>query len=330
MKIPNSTTRLRLKRIALSIPVIILIFTGSLFLPWNVGALTSHPHPAQSYAEAMQRIQAFDLDHASRMNPRCLTQFMTHGQKVEHAIILVHGYTSCPAQFQKLGQRFYNLGYNVLIAPLPHHGLADRLTDEQERLTAKELTQYADEVVDIAQGLGDHVSILGISAGGVTTAWAAQHRSDIDLAVIISPAFGFKQIPTPITAPVMNAYAFLPNSYEWWDPLLQTQAGPAYAYPRYSKHALAETLQLGFAVQMQARRNAPATQKIIVVTNANDTAVNNSLTVKVVAHWQSDGAQIETYEFPLSLGLGHDLIDPEQPDQQIDIVYPQLIELVTQ
>jgi len=44
-------------------------------------------------------------------------------------------------------------------------------------------------VVDIAQRLGEQVVMLGISAGGVATAWAAQNRSDIDLAVIISPVF---------------------------------------------------------------------------------------------------------------------------------------------
>jgi hypothetical protein len=67
-----------------------------------------------------------------------------------------------------------------------------------------------------------------------------------------------------------------------------------------------------------------------MVTNANDTSVNNALTSDVVRHWQGNGAKIETYEFPSSLGLAHDLVDPEQPNQPIDLVYPQLIELVTQ
>ena len=330
MKQNQPQGRVRRRQIMITIILILLGLVASLFIPWNVGSLTSHPHPLQSYGEAVQRIDALKANRAPEMNPDCVTQFMTHGKKVEHAIILVHGYTNCPAQFRELGQRFYDLGYNVLIASLPHHGLADRMTDEQAQLTAKELTQYADEIVDVAQGLGDHVSMMGISAGGVITAWAAQNRSNIDTAVIISPAFGFKQIPTPVTAVVMNSYLLLPNSYVWWDPILQTKIEPAHAYPRYSKRALAQTLRLGFAVQVQAQRIAPAASRIIVVTNANDTAINNPLTDKVVAHWQKDGAHIAIYEFPLSLGLGHDLIDPGQPDQQIDLVYPQLIDLVTQ
>ena len=326
-KFPSGTRR---SWIVLLIIALVLGFAGSLFIPWNVRSLSSQPRPAQNYDEAVGRIDALLAGRESQMNPDCLVQFMTHGQKVQNAIVLVHGYTNCPAQFRELGQDFYDLGYNVVIAPLPHHGLADRMTDDQAQLTADELAAYADEIVDIAQGLGEQVSMMGISAGGVTTAWAAQNRSDLDTAVIISPAFGFQQIPTPFTAPVMNALLLLPNSYEWWDPVLQADIGPLHAYPRYSKHALAQTLRLGFAVQGEARRSAPAAHRLIVVTNANDTSVNNLMTAQVVTNWQAHDANITTYEFPLSLKLGHDLIDPAQPDQQIDIVYPQLIDLITQ
>ena len=320
----------RLRRFMLLLLAIVLGILIALFIPWNAWALSSNPQPLQTYDEAVMRIESLRAERGSEMNPDCLLQFLTHGQKVQHAIILVHGYTSCPAQFVQLGQQFYDLGYNVLIAPLPHHGIADRMTDEQNQLKAEELAAYADEVVDIAHGLGEQISIMGISAGGVTTAWAAQNRSDIDTAVIISPAFGYQQIPTRLTAPVMNITLVLPDAFEWWDPELKENIGPSHAYPRYSRHALAEFMKLGFAVQMKSRQTAPAARRVIMVTNLNDTSVNNALTSEVVHLWQSRGANVETFEFPLNLGLNHDLIDPEQPDQRIEVVYPQLIELVTQ
>jgi carboxylesterase len=263
------------------------------------------------------------------MIPDCTTQFMTHGQKTDKVMIFVHGYTNCPAQFKELGQRFYDLGYNVLIVPLPHHGLADRMTDEQGQLSADELAAYADQVVDIADGLGKQVIMVGISAGGVTTAWAAQNRKDIDLAVIISPAFGFKAIPTVMTAPTMNIISTLPDSFAWWDETLKEKELPTHAYPRYSEHVLAQIMRLGFVVQNEAGRQAPAAAKILIVTNANDTSVNNELTATVVSVWTRNGANITTYEFPASLGFAHDLIDPSQPNQPIDTIYPQLIGLIT-
>ncbi len=316
---------LRTGMLILGIALIIVLLV--ILIPWNIPNGSSHPHPAVSYPEAVQKIETFQAQQPPDMNPVCRLKLMTHDKKVDRAIILVHGYTNCPQQFQALGQRFYDLGYNVLIAPLPHHGLANRLTDAHAKLTAEELIAYADQTVDIAQGLGDHVTMMGISGGGVTTAWAAQNRPDIDLAIIISPAFGFKQVPTPLTAAAINLYMLLPNSIYWWDPVLQGEASPPHAYPRYSTHALVQTLRLGFAVQAQVQRLKPAAGKIVVVFNANDDSVNNALTMEVVKKWQAHAADLSTYEFDASLKLGHDLIDPAQPYQQIAIVYPRLIEL---
>ena len=314
------------------IVLLIAVFLGSvisLFIPWNITGLTSHTNPAQSYEDAVQRISAIQNSNTEKMNPDCETQFMTNGKKVEQVIVMVHGYTNCPKQFQELGQKFFDAGYNVLIAPLPHHGLVDRMTDEQGQMTAQELATYADTVVDIAHGLGEKVIMVGISAGGATTAWAAQNRSDLDMAVIISPAFGFKQVPTPLTAPVMNIYATLPDSYEWWEPDKQANAGPNHTYPRYSKFGLSQTLRIGFSVQTKARQEAPAAKKLLIITNANDESVNNNLTYEITANWRQHGANISTYEFPLELKLVHDLIDPAQEKQQIDLVYPRLIDLIT-
>jgi pimeloyl-ACP methyl ester carboxylesterase len=301
-----------------------------LFTPWNFSDLTSHSNPAPDYAESVRRFSAWRAERAADMNPDCLAQLLTHGGPVQHVIVLVHGYTSCPAQFQQLGQLFYAAGYNVLIAPLPHHGLADRMTDEQSQLTAAELAAYADRAMDIADGLGARRTMLGISGGGVTTAWAAVNRPDLDLAVLIAPAFGFKQIPSSLTAAAMNAYSIRPNSYEWWDANLEGTGGPQHSYPRYSTHALTEILRLGFAVQADLSRAAPGAGRILIITNANDMSVNNERTAQIAALWKQAGANISTFEFPSSLKLPHDLIDPAQPDQDIQAVYPEIMSLVTQ
>ncbi len=103
---------------------------------------------------------------------------------------------------------------------------------------------------------------------------------------------------------------------------------PPYAYPRYSMHGLAAVLRLGFSVQVAARRVRPAAGALIVITNGAEPSVNNALTEQVVSSWRGHGANLTTYEFPAALQLPHDLIDPSQPGQQIDVVYPRLLELV--
>ena len=302
----------------------------ALFIPWNTANLTSHPHPALSYAEAVQRVQALQANRAQQMNPLCQAKLMTHDKKAAQVVVLVHGYTNCPQQFNQLGKRLFEQGNNVLIAPLPHHGLTDRMTSDLSQLKAEEVAAYADEMVDIAQGLGERVVMMGFSAGGLTTAWAAQNRSEIDQAVIIAPAFGFKTIALPLTPAVMNFYLLTPDVYAWWDPVKKLDTQPNYAYPRYSKTALAQLMRLSFAIHAGARSSPPAAGSLVVVTNGNEPSVSNPLVAEVVSNWQKRGAKIKTYEFDAGLKLPHDLIDPSQTEGKIEVVYPKLIEIVSQ
>jgi pimeloyl-ACP methyl ester carboxylesterase len=302
-----------------------------LFWPVNAKSLISHPSPVQEYSQAELQIQSLQMQEASDHNPVCQTQFMSHGKKTVRVIVFIHGYTNCPCQFVELGKLFYQKGYNVLIVPLPRHGLADRMTEELAQLKAEELVTYADGVVDVAQGLGEHVTVAGISGGGVVTGWIAQNRPDADLAVLISPAFGYAQVSPDLTLPASKVYSLLPNSFEWWDEELKENNPPSHAYPRYSTRALAQLLRLSLVVQAQAREEEPMASEILVVTNANDQSVSMPLIRKTVELWQEHrGSDLQTYEFPAALRLDHDLIDPSHPDERIDIVYPQLIDLITQ
>jgi len=308
---------------------LLALAAGFLFWPENPAALRALPQPATGYAEAAWRIQvlAGRLDGVE-MHPLCGTRFLTHGQRQPRAIVLVHGYTDCPQQFVALGEQFHTLGYNVLIVPLPQHGLLDRLNDEQAQITAEDLVAYAGEVLDIAHGLGEHVTMLGISGGAIVTAWAAQERPDLDQAVLVAPAFGYQQVPTPLTRPAARLYQLLPNSYRWKDAELKAGVLPLHSYPRYATRALAQVLRLGDAVQVAAGHEAPAAARLVVVTNANDQRVSNPLTAQVVAQWRRQGAAVETYEFPAALALPHDVIEPEPPNPNTPLVYTTLIDLV--
>ncbi len=314
----------------------ILLLSGLLLLiaawfalaPHRISGISSRPDPAHSHEEALRRAERFGGRDRAGMNPLCRLQLMTHGKTASRAVVLVHGYTNCPRQFLELGKLLFESGDNVLIAPLPRHGLLDRMTEEHALLRAEELASYADEVVDIAQGLGGKVVIAGISAGGVTAAWAAQQRDDIDLALVVSPAFGFRKIPAPLTAAAMNLFSVLPDTFVWWNPVLGAEAPPSHAYPRYSRRALAQILRLGFAVRRDMRRTAPGAKKVVVVTNPSDRDVNDTVVQEIVRRWRSGGANLETYEFDVSLGLPHDLISPDHPEGKTGIVYPRLIELM--
>ena len=182
----------------------------------NIGVLASHPRPAADYADALQRVTARRALEEGRYNPLCHTRLLTHGQKTARAIAFIHGYTNCPNQFLMLGQQFHDLGYNVLLVPMPRHGLADFMTNEPSRLTAEEMAAYADELVDIARGLGERITLAGLSQGGVLAGWAAQTRADLDQAVLLSPGFGLKLVPTPLTMGKFGPFGMTATCVHGW------------------------------------------------------------------------------------------------------------------
>ncbi len=65
-----------------------------------------------------------------------------------------------------------------------------------------------------------------------------------------------------------------------------------------------------------------------MVTNAAEPRLDNRFTYRLVESWRAHGASVETYEFPASDRLPHDLIDPGNPAQNNGFVYPTVTRLI--
>jgi esterase/lipase len=289
--------------------------------------LDSQPDPAPDYDGALERLAGLHGHDDERVNPVCASRGLLHGRKTEKAIILIHGITNCPQQFAPLGEQFFERGYNVLLPRMPRHGYLDRMTDDLKNLRAEELCAFTDRIVDIGVGLGEQVIIAGLSAGGILAAWAAQHRSGLSKAVLIAPQVGIGSFGGPLQLLIGQLLTLLPNVptqrfYTFED------AAP-YAYLGFSSRSLGETMRLAFATLYAALKNKPATKRVLIITNAADTAVSNSVARQFATIWQARGLQhLELYEFERELKLHHDLIDPHNPIQRVDIVYPILLDLI--
>jgi carboxylesterase len=287
--------------------------------------------PAASFEEAVARVGALQAKDGPEVRDDSRTRFWSQGKKAEHVLVYYHGYTNAPPQFKLLGEELCQKGYNVLVPRLPHHGRKDPLCEDQAQLTAEEMAAMTQETVDIAQGLGEKVTIAGLSAGGVMAAWAAQFRADVDLAVVIGPAFGLPFIPAWGCSLARGAIKVLPNMFIWWDPRVKEKiVGPAHAYPRFSTKGLAQTFRLGDQVRDAAKTTKPLARKIQVILSDFDTAIHLPTAKKVAEEWKAHGADLSEYIFAKDLKIWHDLIDPEQSTQRIDVVYPVLMPLLTQ
>lgn len=306
--------------------------TGGLFR-YTALSLTkydSHPNPVGSYIEAKQRFES-KLASENDFYEGSHSFLLTHGYMTRKVIAFAHGFPNSPAPFKELAAEFFNRGYNVLALTMPYCGLADRMNTEQVKVRAEDFMRYGDQVVDIARGLGDRITVAGISAGGLVTPWAAQQRADIDLAVLISPGLGLKAIPRFWTPFMSWALRILPNWYIWEDPKLKENVPRLYNYVRVPSKVVGQILRLGLAVKAMARQAAPVAGSIAVVTNLNDPGIDNVAVDKVTDLWRTRRAKdVQAYQFPKELGLGHDIIDVNDPQMDVGVVYPKLLELIDQ
>jgi len=281
------------------------------------------PHPARTYEEALDRFEGLAKRDGPEVNPACRSRLMTHGSRVGRAVVLLHGFTNCPKQFDRIGSMLHAAGANVLLPRLPRHGLRDRMTEELVRLTGSELLAASAEAVDVAHGLGDTVVVVGLSSTAVTAAALAQGRSDLDRAVLLAPALAPKDVPASVARRLATLLIHAPNRFAWWNSKeKESLPGPAQCYPRFPTRALGEIYRLGSLVFLTSGRERPAARSIAIVTTAADRAVGNGVIASLAARWRARGADVSEYQYAESLGVQHDMIDPEQVDARVDVAYP--------
>ena len=262
-----------------------------------------------------------DLD-GPNVNPLCHTRVYTHGQRVERSLVLLHGFTNCPQQFDTLGRQFFDRGWNIVIPRYPRHGYTDRLNTSIAELRSEHLLAVANRSTDIASGLGERVTVAGLSLGAILAGLLAQTRDGIERAVLIAPMLGLRPIPGPALTAVSTTAKVLPNFYMWWNNELKDKLGPPYGYPRFSTHAYAALFECGRQLVRSARAAAPRARSIAVITNAGEPRLDNRFTYRLIESWRRHGANVESFEFPAVDQLTHDLIDPGNAAQKTDYVYP--------
>ena len=310
-----------------------LLVLGAVWLlrPLPLDDLVSSPNPAPSYDEAMERregTQAMEADLPLHEGGRTIV--LTHGYQTERVFVLLHGLTNAPRQFRELGEKIFATGANVVIPRLAHHGLADRMTEAHAAMTAQDLIRYAQYGVDLAQGLGRNVTVVGLSVSGISAAWLAQNRDDLDEVFLLAPFFAPALIPDPLTPAFASALTRLPNKMMWWDPRVRENLpGPPYNYPRFPTRAVGEALRLGLnTAQADLKLRV---DRLGVILTENDPAVSNARTRRLVEQWRASSPETEVFlhEFSAEENIPHDFIDPLQPNARTDKVNALLVEWLT-
>lgn len=308
----------RWPRILLVVLVIVMLVVALLgYTPILDDDLSAAPEPAPDLATA--QVLAADLEalDGSEVNPVCRSRIVDHGERTERVVVLLHGYTNCPAQYAVIAQAYADRGVSVVVPRLPRHGLQDRLTDELSDLRSADLVEATDHAVDIAAGLGDHVTVVGLSAGGTLAGWAGARRDEVDEVVLLAPLVVPKVLPEQVAAPLARISRYTPDVWLWWDgDLKDAQDTPPYAYPRYSLRSLGAVLAVGRAAREGVERDT-ALDRLTFVTNDNDGAISNAAADDLADELAAVATERVDHVFEAGLGFGHDIVDPQGEDAEV-------------
>src|SRR6266478_7235214 len=165
--------------------------------------------PYKAGIEIAASLEALDGPNVNRV---CRTRLYVHGHRTERSLVLLHGFTNCPQQFDALGKSFYDLGWNVLIPRYPRHGYSDRLTSSIAELRSEMLIAVANRSAEAGAGLGERLTVAGLSLGGILTGYLAQTRA-VERAVLVAPMFGLRPFPGPVLTAMAGLATALPNFY---------------------------------------------------------------------------------------------------------------------
>ena len=296
---------------------------------WSVPAFFSIPAPAENYQKAIEKFRTIEqAESALPLLPEGRSRLLTQGRKTARAFVLLHGLTNCPEQFMPLARLLHASGANVVLPRARYAGFADRMNALQGLQSGQDLLDQAAIGLDIASGLGDQISLVGLSGSAVAAAWMAQHREGIEDVVLLSPFFGVQGQPVALIDGICAVLARAPNVYLWWNDKAK-EALPGPAYPRFGTRCIASTIELSRNVRAHLASEPLRARRMAILTSASDKSANCEQTEQLAERWQRESpGRISIHEYPKALGVPHDMIDPNQPDAKTRITYPKVLELL--
>ncbi len=141
--------------------------------------------------------------------------------------------------------------------------------------------------------------------------------------MLIAPPFEVAHVPAVLERPLVNLGAHVPNVSR----RSATDSGRPDRDPGFATHGLAQVLRLGMAVRRDAVRDAPVGTEILFLVNAHDGTVKSAPVLDLAHTWNRLSVPVSVFEFPDSLGLPHNVVDPMNRATNAQVVYATLIAL---
>lgn len=275
-------------------------------------------HKDSAFAAALASVERLTAEEPGHILPECRTRLLHHGHPTAKAFLLFHGYTNCPAQLSVVAEELHRRGHNVFVPLEEGHGRADGSPADLTHVTPDRLAEWIGRTIECARGLGERLTVVGFSVGGVYAAWGGLNNECVDEVIMLSPAFLPYSYPRLAIGLLPLLTRVLPERYLWWDPLRRDAAPLSpYGYARLSRRGISAVFALGQRAWRKKPCRTTELRRAVLVLNEWDFAVNPK------AAWQAfedalvpRARHAELVRLEASLRLPHDYLDPHRPGRE--------------
>jgi alpha-beta hydrolase superfamily lysophospholipase len=195
------------------------------------------PKAEQLWLEYTQSLQGLNLQKG------CEPRLWKEKTPLQGTVLLYHGFTACPQQYDELAELLAQAGYRVVVPLLPGHGLEWSIGPEGAKKDdirflpqgiLKEPYDYQKEylgLVDRMNRLFAQIegprSVAGLSVGASLATLGTILRADLwDRQLILSPLYEIGQLPIrTVFGSISNTQRQLQDLLKYWNPILNQEMG---------------------------------------------------------------------------------------------------------
>ena len=251
---------------------------------------TSRPQCYDSALTAILNIMSDEEDHGVPTKER--SAFLSRNGIAPYCMLIFNGIGEKVSDTLPGAQQIHKLGdWNVFLPRLPRHE-GDGVYGSKKDLTLEDLLLFIEEIVPIAQQLGEKLVIAGVSLGGLMATLAATRFANvIDEALIVQPPLLMKGIPESARGLIVDLVRLFKESDRL--PLINMRA------PGGSSHAVATGGELVlFLESVLAQKAIPPHVRLNVRYDEADEMFGSEGGTRLLKLLNTQNKVLEEWEFP--------------------------------
>ena len=323
-----------MKNLLLTLPLFFLFSCGESELSQNKLSLGDLSISSQSnfLEETNQIWDGMRLSHFNELQPGCEPIKLESNKNVSQKglVILLHGFSACPQQYDELAPRLAKAGYDVLVPLFPGHGVVpDSMSPRRDNTdyvpkTATTWKSFRNDVNKLAESYDGKRSLTGLSMGTNLALSAYIKRPDLYENVVgVSPKL---RNETSFFHGLLSNDIHILNVDEWilgqrsgWDSCI-TDSGldvmPRNGFCNFENRNAVAMLQFGNeTIKDSAKFQNTTNTKVQIILSHNDDGVANNGATELAGNLTDKGVDLSLCKMPSP--VPHSMFSPyDQPRQK--------------